>query len=270
MPELPEVEIWRENLDRWLRGRRIQKASVPDALLRGKQSRRKVEVGLEGARVRGVERRGKFLVFDLGRARSALLVHLGMTGTFERLTRKAALPKFTRATLELSRGERITFIDVRRLGAFRLVTEQEQKRLDALGVEPLAREFTPARFYELVQKSVRPIKIFLMDQKRIAGIGNIHAAEALFLAGIHPERSASGLTPEESAFLARSIRRQLRAEIARSRSEKLKYLQQGESNRFRVYGHAGEPCPRCGAAIAKLLQEGRSSYYCPECQPKRK
>ena len=270
MPELPEVEIWRENLDRWLKGRRIQKASVPDALLRGKQSRRKVEAGLEGARVRGVERRGKFLVFDLGRARSAMLVHLGMTGTFERVTQKAALPKFTRATLELSRGERIAFVDVRRLGEFRLVTDKEKKRLDALGVEPLDREFTPRRLYQLMQKSARPIKVFLMDQRRIAGIGNIHAAEALFLAGIHPERSASGLTREESALLSRSIRRELRAEIARSRSEKLKYLQQGESNRFRVYGHADEPCPRCRASIAKLVQGGRSSYYCPECQPKRK
>jgi len=270
MPELPEVEIWRENLERWLKGRRIHRASVPDALLRGKQSRRKVEAGLEGARIRAVERRGKFLVIDLGRARAAMLVHLGMTGTFERVTKKATLPKFTRASLELSRGERIAFLDARRLGEFRLVTAKEKKRLDALGVEPLEREFTPARFYELVQKSARPIKLFLMDQKRIAGIGNIHAAEALFLAGIHPERSASGLTREESALLARTIRRQLRREIARSRSENLEYLQQGGTNRFRVYGHAGEPCPRCGASIGRLVQGGRSSYYCPECQPKRK
>ena len=270
MPELPEVEIWRENLERWLKGRRIHRASVPDALLRGRQSRRSVEAGLESARVRGIGRRGKFLVFDLGRARSALLVHLGMTGTFERVIKKAKLPKFTRASLELSRGERIAFLDVRRLGEFRLVTDKEERRLDALGVEPLEREFTPARLYGLMQKSARPIKIFLMDQKRIAGIGNIHAAEALFLAGIHPERSASGLTREESAHLARSIRRQLRGEIARSRSENLQYLQQGEANRFRVYGHADEPCPRCTTTIAKLVHGGRSSYYCPECQPKRK
>jgi formamidopyrimidine-DNA glycosylase len=270
MPELPEVEIWRENLERWLQGRLIHRARVPDALLRGKQSRRSVEAGLEGARVRAVGRRGKFLVFDLGRARAALLVHLGMTGTFERVTPKAKLPRFTRASLELSRGERIAFLDVRRLGEFRLVTDKETKRLEALGVEPLEREFTPARLYELLQKSVRPVKIFLMDQKRIAGIGNIHAAEALFLAGIHPERSASGLTREESALLVRSIRRQLRGEIARSRSENLRYLQQGEANRFRVYGHADEPCPRCEATIAKLVHGGRSSYYCPECQPKRK
>jgi len=270
MPELPEVEIWRENLERWLTGRCIHSASVPDRLLRGNQSRRKVERGLEGATVRGVGRRGKFLVLDLGRARLGVLVHLGMTGTFAHVGKKDELPKFTRVTLVLARGERVAFIDARRLGEFRLIEEKERKRLDTLGVEPLEREFTASRLHELVRKSSRPIKIFLMDQKRIAGIGNIHAAEALYLAGLHPERSASSLTRDESARLARSIRRELRGELERSRSENLRYLQQGGANRFRVYGRAGEPCPRCRYAIAKLVQGGRSTYYCPRCQKKRK
>lgn len=267
MPELPEVEIWRENLERWLEGRRIRRADVPDRLLRGAQSRRSVEAGLEGARVRAVTRRGKFLVIDLGRARSGVLVHLGMTGTFARVSKDSELPRFSRATLELARGERVVFIDARRLGEFRLVTDKERKRLDALGLEPLEPTFTARRLYAIVQKSKRPIKTLLMDQKCIAGIGNIHAAEALFLAGIHPERAASGLSREEAGRLARSIRRELRFELERSRSEKLQYLQQGGANRFRVYGHADEPCPRCGERIAKLVQGGRSSYYCPRCQP---
>lgn len=268
MPELPEVEIWRENLERWLKGRRIRSAHAPDALLRGGQPRRAVEAGLEGATIRGVARRGKFLVLDLGRRRLAVLVHLGMTGTFERVPKNVDLPRFTRVYLELSGGERLAFLDARRLGEFRLVTDKEQRRFEALGIEPLSRELTAARLYSLTRKSTRPIKIFLMDQKRIAGIGNIHAAEILFLAGIHPERSAAELSRDDCGRLARAIRRELRFELERSRSEKLRYLQQGEENRFRVYGHAGEACPRCATSLAKLVQGGRSSYYCPRCQPK--
>lgn len=270
MPELPEVEIWRENLECWLKGRRIQTANVPDALLRGKQPRRKVEAALERATIRGVVRRGKFIVLDLGRKRPSVLVHLGMTGTFRRVPQTGELPRFTRVTLGLSRGERLTFVDARRLGEFRLVTGVEARRLAALGVEPLSREFTGARLHRLTQRSIRPIKIFLMDQKHVAGLGNIHAAEALFLAGIHPERGASSLSRDECSCLARAIRRELRAEIARSRSENLRYLQQGADNRFRIYGRADEPCPRCATPIARLVQAGRSSYYCSRCQPKRK
>ena len=104
MPELPEVEIWRENLERWLKGRQIKEASVPDALLRGGQTRRKVEAALRDATIDSVSRRGKFLVLDLGQKRLPVLVHLGMTGTFERVPKNAELPKFTRVCLSLSRG----------------------------------------------------------------------------------------------------------------------------------------------------------------------
>ena len=115
MPELPEVEIWRENLERWLKGRRIHKAQAPDKLLRGEQSRRRVEAELEGATVLGVARRGKFLVIDLGAKRLPVLVHLGMTGTFERVADGASLPRFTRASLQLARGERLAFLRRSRL-----------------------------------------------------------------------------------------------------------------------------------------------------------
>ena len=267
MPELPEVEIWRENLERWIVGRRILGASVFDALLRGSQPRRKVEAALAGATIRNISRRGKFLLFDLGARRPELLVHLGMTGTFERVPRKARLPKFTRVVLELSRGERLAFLDARRLGEFRLVDEKEQKRLDALGVEPLSEEFTAKRLRELTEKSSRPIKLLLMDQKRIAGIGNIQAAEALFRARIHPEQAANTLARGEVARLARAIRGSLRSEIERSRSETLTYLQAGGENLFVVYGRGGKPCSRCKTPIAKLVQGGRSTYYCPSCQP---
>lgn len=267
MPELPEVEIWRENLERWLRRRRIVAASVPDPILRGSQSRRQVESAIAGATVRGVVRRGKFLLLELAAERPDVLIHLGMTGTFEKLTRNDELPRFTRAALTLSRGERIAFLDVRRLGEFRLVLDKERGRLDALGVEPLSATFTASRLHELASRSKRPIKVVLMDQHKIAGIGNIHAAEALFLAKLHPKLPASELTRAQAQTLARAIRRELRGELKRSRSENLRYLQQGADNRFRIYGKGETPCPRCRTKIAKLVQDGRSTYYCPSCQP---
>jgi formamidopyrimidine-DNA glycosylase len=108
-----------------------------------------------------------------------------------------------------------------------------------------------------------------MDQRRIAGVGNIQAAESLFLARIHPARETRSLDEKEIARLVHSIRRTLESEIQRSRSENPAYLHEGSGNDFRVYGRSGKPCPRCRSAIARFVQGGRSSYYCPRCQPKK-
>lgn len=267
MPELPEVEIARENLERWLVGRRIARARVADARMRGGQSRRRVEGALEGASVRAVSRRGKFLLFDLGSKRKAIVAHLGMTGKFVLQSRSDTLPRFARAAIELGHGGRVIYCDARRFGQFRLLDEVEERRIAALGVEPLGADFTPGRLLELTQPSSKPIKLFLMDQRRIAGVGNIHAAEALFLARIHPGREARSLVEKEARRLVGSIRRTLSREIERSRSESPSYLHEGSENDFRVYGRSGEPCPRCRSPIARFVQGGRSSYYCPRCQP---
>lgn len=269
MPELPEVEIARENLERWLVGRRIARAKVTDARMRGRQSRRRIEGILDGASVRAVLRRGKFLLFDLGSKREALVAHLGMTGKFLLQSHSEALPRFARASIELGRAGRVVYCDARRLGQFRLLDAVEKRRIEALGVEPLGPDFTPGRLLELTQSSTKPIKIFLMDQRRIAGVGNIQAAEALFLARIHPGREARALDEKEVARLARSIRRTLASEIERLRSESPAYLHDGSENDFKVYGRSGEPCSRCRSAIVRIMQGGRSSYYCPNCQPKK-
>ena len=268
MPELPEVEIARENLERWLVGRRIARARVTDARMRGGQSRRRVEGTLEGALVRAVSRRGKFLLFDLGSKREAVVAHLGMTGKFLLQSRSEALPRFARASIELGRENRVVYCDARRLGQFRLLDAVEERRIAALGVEPLDPDFTPARLLELTRPSAKPVKIFLMDQRRIAGVGNIQAAESLFLARIHPGREARSLDKREIASLVRSIRRTLESEIERSRSENPSYLHEGSESDFKVYGRSGEPCFRCRGAIARFVQGGRSSYYCPRCQPR--
>jgi formamidopyrimidine-DNA glycosylase len=266
VPELPEVEIAREELERWLVGRRIVSASAPDARLRARQSRKRVEAALVRARVRAVDRRGKFLIIELSRGRGAVVAHLGMTGRFVRLHRGEPDPPFVRAELGLGGGERVVLTDARRLGQFRLRDRREEARLRALGFEPLSEDLTPARLHRLTERSSRPVKLLLMDQKRIAGIGNIHAAEALFLAGIHPERKASSLSADEARRLLRSMRRALRAELGRYRRAN-SYLYEGAENHFLVYGRRGEPCPRCRTPIERLPQQGRSSYYCPTCQP---
>ncbi len=142
MPELPEVEIARENLERWLVGRRIARAQVADARMRGGQSRRKVESALEGASVRAVLRRGKFLLFDLGAKRARVVAHLGMTGRFVQQPRSDALPRFARASLDVGRGGRVVYCDARRFGQFRLLDQSEERRIEALGVEPLGPDFT--------------------------------------------------------------------------------------------------------------------------------
>jgi len=269
MPELPEVEIARENLERWLAGRRITRARVPDTRMRGGQSRRRVESALEGACVRAVFRRGKFLLFDLGSRREPLVAHLGMTGKFQRQSKTEPLPRFARASIDLGPRDRVVFCDARRFGQFRLLDATEEKRISALGVEPLGPDFTPKTLLGLARPSAKPIKTLLMDQRRIAGVGNIHAAEALFLARLHPAREARSLDEREAVRLVRSIRRTLENEIERYRSESPLYLHEGSENRFRVYGRGGESCRRCRGPIARFVQEGRSSYYCPRCQPRR-
>ncbi|MGH9335201.1 MAG: DNA-formamidopyrimidine glycosylase family protein, partial [Vicinamibacteria bacterium] len=147
MPELPEVEIARENLERWLLGRRIGRARVIDRRMRGRQSRRRLESALEGASVRAVSRRGKFLLFDLGPKRDALVAHLGMTGKFVRVSGGEALPRFMRVSLDLGSGHRVVYCDARRLGQFRLLDATEKERISALGLEPLASDFTPPALF---------------------------------------------------------------------------------------------------------------------------
>jgi formamidopyrimidine-DNA glycosylase len=266
VPELPEVEIARENLERWLVGRRITRAQVPDSRMRGRQSRRRVEAVLEGASVRAVARRGKFLLIDFGPGREGVVAHLGMTGKFVQQSRSDRLPRFARASLEVGRSVRVVYCDARRFGQFRLLDTAERRRIDALGVEPLSPGFTSRSLVALTKSSAAPIKVLLMDQRRIAGVGNIQAAEALFLAGIHPARESRSLSGNEAARLVRSLRRSLLREIRRYRSRNGAYLHEGGANDFRVYGRGGEPCPRCRTPITRFTQGGRSTYFCSRCQ----
>lgn len=236
--------------------------------LRG-QSQRRVEATLKGATVHDFSRRGKYIIWNLGK-RGRMLSHLGMTGKFVIRGRDDPSPPGVRVALQLAGGSRLLFIDIRRLGSFRLLDKKAEAKLSRLGPEPLAPAFTATRLEELVGGARRPIKSFLMDQHRLAGLGNIHTAEALFRAGIHPGRSAAALDREEVVRLHRSIRRTLTEALRRERADEIAYLQEhGSENEFLVYGRKGEPCPRCRTPVERILQTGRSSYFCPRCQPVR-
>jgi formamidopyrimidine-DNA glycosylase len=267
MPELPEVEITRENLEAWLAGRRILEVRVIDGRVLTGQSARRMSKVLTGATVRTVSRRGKFLLWDLGR-RGGIVTHLGMSGKYVLLNPKSEDRPYSRIVFRLARGRRLAFVDPRRLGSVRLLDEMIQSRLRRLGIEPLGAEFTADGLADLLNRANSPVKTFLMDQQRLAGLGNIYAAEALFRARIHPGRPANRLLPREIRALHRAIRDTLTTALEKERSDEIHYLQEAHApNDFLVYGRRGKPCTRCREPVDRLTQSGRSTYYCPRCQP---
>ncbi len=274
MPELPEVEIARRSLERWLVGRPIARASAtPGKPLRG-LTPAEVSRALSGRTVRRVERRGKHLLWDLGAGQGAHL-HLGMTGKLVRREGKEPAPPYARVSLDLSDGSRVHLVDPRRFGRFELGP------LDALRASPTLRELGPdawdeAPTAELLRErlagSRREIKVSLLDQRRIAGLGNIQASESLFRARLSPFARADELSPADWRRLAKGIHDALSyalgAEGKGARDRDIRYVEEpGAPNPFLVYGRAGEPCPRCGGPIRQEVQRQRSTYLCPVCQP---
>jgi formamidopyrimidine-DNA glycosylase len=266
VPELPEVEIARESLERWLRRKPIRRARVLDQrVLRG-QRPSAIEAILSGARLRSVSRRGKYLIWELGE-RGLLLAHLGMTGKFVLREVGQSDPPAVCVRIELPGGRRVLFNDPRRFGRFQILDDEGAKRIAGLGIEPLSEAFTPAALRALMTMVRQPVKPFLLDQSRIAGLGNIHATEALFRARIHPGRAAGALSRVEALALQRAIRASLCDALAAESGAEITYLEEAAAeNRFLIYGREGEPCPRCGTRIRRLVQAGRSSFFCPRCQ----
>jgi formamidopyrimidine-DNA glycosylase len=269
MPELPEVEITRRNIERWLAGRRVVSADAE----RTRTFRGASRTAFRSLRGRLVDasRKGKYLLLSF--ENEGLLAHLGMTGKFVRRRRGVAEP-YSRARLYLDNDEVIHFRDPRRFGRLEPV---ELKRLwqlapiRQLGRDPLSDGLTAAQLEEAVGKSKQAIKVALMDQSRIAGLGNIHASEALFRAGIHPARKPKSLSPEDWKRLARAIHATIRFAINREESEEIEYVEEpGTENPFLIYGRAGERCRRCkGGIVQSMVQAGRTTYFCPRCQPRR-
>lgn len=263
MPELPEVETFVRSLQPAV-GSRIDGADVLDPKLDVDASE------LDGRRITSIARRGKHIVVGLDNG-AHLVIHLRMSGRL-RLDCSEAEIRYTRLTLRLDSGEEIYFVNPRRLGTARVC----RNGFDAeLGVEPLSTAFTPARLSELAAATRAPIKHLLMNQRRIAGVGNIYAAEALWRAGIDPRRPSSSLGKTEVealhgglvGVLAEAID-QLGTTLGASVSDyRPTAATSGEfQNRLYVYGREGEDCARCGGTIERTMQQGRSTCFCPSCQ----
>jgi len=274
VPELPEVETVRTSLEPVLLGRTFERVAIDDPRLTRPFDPQAVARELEGERVASVERRGKYLVvrFESGRV---LLVHLRMTGSFRHVP--AGVPAdgpHTRAVVRLDDGSDVTYRDVRRFGTWLLVEPSELDTYLAarLGEEPLARGFGPAALATRLANRRAPLKAALLDQRTLAGLGNIYVDEALWRARLHPLRPANSLVADEVRALHRGIRAALRMGIARQGATLRDYAQPDGTrgsmqHEFKVYGREGEPCDRCGTPIAKMRAGGRGTWYCPTCQP---
>ncbi len=268
MPELPEVETIRAQLAPRLTGRSLVRVEILDPRLTRPIDLFEVAEELEGDRVVAVERRGKYLVLRLETG-LALLVHLRMTGGFgfEPATHE-------RAVLELDDGTRLAYRDIRRFGTWLVLEDAELDPYLAAknGPEPLGPRFTSSWLASSLARRRAPLKAVLLDQRVVAGLGNIYADEALWRARLNPLRRADDLDREEVSGLRRAIRAALRTGIARQGSTLRDYATpSGESGamqkEFRVYGRDGEQCSRCRTTIAKTRVGGRGTWFCPRCQP---
>jgi formamidopyrimidine-DNA glycosylase len=275
MPELPEVETVRARLDPVLRGRRLEQVEIHDSRLVRPYEPAEVAAELEGEEVAAVERRGKYLVFRFESGR-VLLVHLRMTGSLRHGVALQGEPQedpHRRAVVRLDDGSDVAYRDVRRFGTWLLLEpgELEPYLAAKVGDEPLDVLFTAARLGERLARRRAPVKAVLLDQRTLAGMGNIYVDEALWRARIHPLRAAESLDRNELRRLHRGIRGALEHGIARQGSTLRDYaLPDGTAgsmqDEFKVYGRAGDPCDRCGTPIAKIRVAGRGTWFCPTCQ----
>jgi formamidopyrimidine-DNA glycosylase len=280
MPELPEVEILVRHLAPLIRGRKVRVVEVRRAKILAPTTLREFEETVRDGTILDLTRRGKYLLFEFRPARrraSIILVgHLGMTGRMYLLPRKAILPKHAAVILGFGR-DRFVFEDTRYFGRLTLDT----RAISRLGPEPLSAEFTTEYFATALKRSAQAIKVKLLDQGLVAGVGNIYASEALFRAGISPRMPARRLTRVEVDRLRRAIRETLQEAIecgstvpldfARGRDGLFYYGSREVGNgsyeeRLRVYDRAGQACVNCRGAVRRLVQAARSTFYCPKCQ----
>jgi formamidopyrimidine-DNA glycosylase len=294
VPELPEVEIAARNLRAWTDGRSLVRleASRGTAYVFRPATAARLARALEGARFRGIERRGKQLLVSLERDGEpvGLLAHLGMTGKWLRrespLTpsvgasrpspvggapeSKGEAPRFSRARFHLDDGNALHFVDLRLFGRLRLVPGarfQAVRELAALGPDPLHDGIDPIRLMAALSRSRLPVKVRIMDQAILAGVGNILASEACFRARVDARRRADSLSRAEVKRLADGVLAVVRDTIVREEGPEIAYVEEGAENPFLVYDRAGEHCPRCRKGrIVRLVQAGRSTYLCPRCQ----
>jgi formamidopyrimidine-DNA glycosylase len=269
VPELPEVETVRRAIAPALEGRTLAHVEINDVRLTRPEDPLVVAAELTGELVEQVDRRGKYLIVRFASGR-ALLIHLRMTGS---LLREPSAATHVRAVLTLDDGSEVGYRDVRRFGTWLLLEPGElEPYLGArVGQEPLVAAFTAKGLGQRLEGRRAPLKAALLDQRTLAGLGNIYVDEALWYAKLHPVRVAGSLDRDELRRLHRAIRKALELGIARQGSTLTDYrLPDGSAGsmqkEFKAYGRLDEPCDRCGTPIVKIRVGGRGTWFCPRCQ----
>ncbi|HEU0052329.1 MAG TPA: bifunctional DNA-formamidopyrimidine glycosylase/DNA-(apurinic or apyrimidinic site) lyase [Longimicrobium sp.] len=273
MPELPEVETIVRGLAGVLPGARVRAVTVEKPDLIDGEPADAFAAGVKGRTIESVTRRAKNIVMELdGGAGDRLLVNLGMTGRLLAVPPSEEPPSHVGVRFALDGGRKLLYQDVRRFGRLWRMTDAEWRAWEAtLGVEPLSDDFTAKWLYEATRRSRVAIKVWLMDQARVVGVGNIYASEAVFRAKVDPRRPANGLTRKEAERVRKGVRDVLSEAIEFRGTTLLDYRDSsGEPGdfvrRLRVYDRAGEPCTVCGTPIERIVQGGRSTFFCPRCQ----
>lgn len=275
MPELPEVELVARSLDNLVGKRIIIAAELLRKGLAPENSPREFAEKLKNAKIKRVHRRGKHILFDFDN-KQTLITHLRMSGRFMLLPVERELPKFSHAVFYFADENRLIFQDQRHFGLMKLVETvklNETRELKKLAPEPFSEEFNVKYLRFALKSSKRSLKEFLLDQTKVSGLGNIYAAEAMFLAKINPQTPANLVSARKAAVLLEKILNVFTESIAHGSTLNVNpenidgsYYDGGYENHWRVYDRENEPCVNCAKPIARLKQAGRSTYFCPRCQ----
>jgi formamidopyrimidine-DNA glycosylase len=275
MPELPEVEIVARSLNKLVSNREIASAELLRPRLAPDTDPERFAASLANSKINFVHRRGKHVLFDLDNGRT-LITHLRMSGKFMLLDRGLPDPKFTHAILHFRDGQRLVFQDQRHFGLMKIVNTRDlhdTKEIKKLGPEPLGGEFSVEYLRTALRASRRTLKEFLLDQTKVCGLGNIYASEAMFLAGANPRMIACRLSKPKTERLFENIRLVLTAAVELGSTLPIvphdiggSIYGNGSDWEWRVYDREGEPCRGCDSAIVRIVQAGRSTYFCRKCQ----
>ncbi|WP_100373730.1 DNA-formamidopyrimidine glycosylase [Bacillus sp. FJAT-45037] len=273
MPELPEVETVRRSLEKLVLGKTISYVTINWAnIIKQPDDTAEFEVLLKGQTIQEINRRGKFLLFELDDV--VMISHLRMEGRYGLYNADDEWPPHTHVIFHFTDGTELRYQDVRKFGTMHIFPrgqENEVLPLAKLGVEPFSEQFTTLHLKQAFSKTNRKIKVVLLDQKTVVGLGNIYVDEALFRARLHPERLAQSLTDEELGKLHHEIVATLSEAVKLGGSSIKSYVNgQGEMGMFQqqlvVYGRTNEPCQACGTEIVKTVVGGRGTHFCPVCQ----
>lgn len=273
MPELPEVETIRRGLEKEIKGLTILSVETNTPKMVQGTSLEDLKKNIKWKKIISVGRKGKIIVIKLNNNFN-LIFHLKISGRLLIRNRNEKEDEYTRVIFKLSKGRELRFSDLRKFGWVRFLSDKELEsspNIKELGPDPVKSDFTFNKFSEIIKKRRGGVKKFLMDQKNIAGIGNIYANEILFKARIHPERKIENLNPKENLAIYKAIKSILKKAILLRGTSVDNYVDAfGKEGNFerelKIYGKKGKPCIKCRGSVARIVVGGRGTFFCPSCQ----